>query len=379
MVQRNSVGNRLIQALAVVALLVGSIRAPASTLSDVAAAMPAGSWAELTGMAGWNSGGILNPLNVTGCRTGDYITQFAEKAAWDPVGRRVLFIGQTHGDCYAGRFVILSEVTNGWTQGPWPPGICQSGTASNPCFSHAYDHNTVDPTTGDMYFRQAFTSKFFRFRNGAWTTIPQPSAGGFQCCGALEYFPDLGRLIFIDGDWGVWAYNPTTNGWTALANTNVSNAVAGVPNLPMISYNNFAIYNPVHKILLFGGGTSRLYKMSANGTIATLRAPPFELAVTRSVISVDPVTGHFIVLSGASMHQYDVTTDTWQQVATTVPATLRELNGVGDGLIQAPITSYGVVMYIKYFNSESKVYLYKHSPSAPPPPRPMPPTQIAVQ
>jgi hypothetical protein len=334
-----------------------------TVLSDLASQMQPGTWAELTGMSGWNSGGVLNPLDVSGCTTGDYITQFAEKAAWDPIGQRVMFVGQTHGNCYAGRFVIYSNSTNAWTQGPWMPGVCQSGTPTSPCFSHAYDHNTADPATGDMYFRQAFTNQFFRFRNGAWSSIPAPpAAANLQCCGVLEYFPDMHRVIFIDGDWGVWSFDPSSSAWTPLANTNGANAIPGLPNLSMISYQNFGLYNPVKKVLLFGGGTN-LYKMSPTGTLTTLAAPPVTLEVTASVISVDSVSGDYIVLSGSTMYRYDVTTDTWSQVNTIVPSTLTALSGVGDGLIQAPITSYGVIMYIKYNYSSSKVYIYKHASS----------------
>lgn len=355
-----------LRAIAVLAAAVfaglGSSVTSAGALRDLATSMPAGSWAELTSMNGWNSGAVL-VASEFGCTSNDYITQYAEKAAWDPVNDRVLFVGQAHGTCYGGRFVMYSESSNSWSKGPWPSGVCQSGTATSPCFSHAYDHNTTDPRNGDMYFRQAFTMRFYRFRSGEWASIPAPPTGGSQCCGALEFFPDMDRLIFIDGDWGVWAFNPSTNAWTAVANTNLTNQVAGLPNVPMISYNNFALYNRVQKTLLFGGG-SNLYKMSSSGAITKLRAPPVSLGVTQTVISVDPVSGKHILLTNSATYEYDLPSDTWRTLSTTVPATLKALDGVGDGLVQAPITEYGVIMFIKYDNAGSKVYLYKHSPSA---------------
>lgn len=358
----------LLVAVATLGAVFSAHTASAGALGSLASSMPAGSWAELTPMGGWNSGGILVPSEF-GCGANDYITQYAEKAAWDPIGERVLFVGQAHGNCYGGQFVIYSESANTWSKGPWPSGVCQSGSASNPCFSHAYDHNTVDPATGDMYFRQAFTMKFFRFRNGAWASIPAPPAQSYQCCGALEYFPDLGRLIFVDGDWGVWAFNPATNSWTQLANTSTANAGAGLPNLPMTSYNNFALYNPGQRVLLFGGGRS-VYKLSASGSISAMKSPPVSLGATNSVISVDPSSGKYIVLSGSSVYQYEVSTDVWAQVSTTIPSTLQAMGGVADGLVQAPITKYGVIMYIKYNFGGSKVYLYKHSESTASLPKP---------
>jgi len=353
----------------------------ATAFGDVANSMQPGTFAAVSAMNGWNNGGILTPTDVSGCTTSDYITEYADKAAWDPVGQHVYFVGQVHGNCYAGRFVIYTDSNSTWSQGPWPSGICQSGTASSPCFSHAYGHNTVDPTTGDFYFRQAYTTQFFRYRNGAWSSLPSPATQSSQCCGALEYFKEMNRLLYLDGDWGLWAFNPANNSWTQLANTHVANGTPGLPNLDMPSTIVFAVYDPVQQFVLFGGG-SNLYKLSATGTITTMRAPPVLLGVTNAVTSVDPVGGKYIVLSGSSMYQYDPSTDTWTQLAIPLPSVLTAMGGVGDGLVAADVTTYGVIMYMKYDGTSSQVYLYKHSPSAPvqpAPPKPDPPGNVTVQ
>ena len=52
-----------------------------------------------------------------------------------------------------------------------------------------------------------------------------------------------------------------------------------------------------------------------------------------------------------------------------VPAVLSGLSGYGDGLVAAPISTYGVIMYVKYDFSNSAVYLYKHSASETPLPQ----------
>ena len=77
-----------------------------------------------------------------------------------------------------------------------------------------------------------------------------------QCCGALEWFPDQGRLIFIDGDWGGWSYDPGSNSWTHLFRTN-GNDGSGLPQYPMASYTNFAEYSKLG-FLVFGGGQQHL-------------------------------------------------------------------------------------------------------------------------
>jgi len=340
--------------------------------------MQPGTFAELTPMNGWNNGGILNPLDVSGCMPSDYITQYSDKAGWDPINQRILYLGQTHGECYAGRFVSYDVGTNSWAELPWPSYICQSGTQSSPCFDHAYDNNAVDPATGDFYYRNYNSLTFLHFHNGSWTKLSQPATQNFQCCSALEFFPEMNRLLFLDGDWGLWAYNPSNGSWAALANTNGANAVAGLPNLPMSSTAVFAHYDPVLKIVLFGGGT-HLYKLNSSGVITTLKTPPAALGPTNAVVASDPVGGKFIVLAGSAMYQYDASTDTWTQLAISVPTVLSGLDGVGDGLVSADIPLYGVIMYIKYDNASSKVYLYKHSPSPPVLPFPDAPTNVSVQ
>jgi hypothetical protein len=333
------------------------------SLGPLAASMSAGQWTELISMNGWNQGGILSPLEF-GCTTSDYITQYAEKAGWDPIMKRLFFVGQSHGNCYAGRFIIYESNTNSWSVGPYPPGICQSGTANNPCFAHGYSHSTVNPKTGEFYYRHSYTMKFYKFFNGVWTAIPAPNTQSSVCCGALEYFPDMDRLIFVEPDWGVWSYNPATSQWTQLANTNGANAQPGLQNLPMSSGSNFARYNPVKKVLMFGGGT-KFYKMNQSGVITTVSNPQgIVMGSNLGVINADPVSGKFIALSDSnpSMYEYNVDTDAWTLLTNKpVPAVLRNMIGYSDGLISTPISNYGVTMYIKYSFGNSKVYLYKHA------------------
>lgn len=352
--------------------------AGASALGDLAASMQPGSFAQLTPMTGWNSGSVLSPLSMAGCTSGDYVTSYADKAAWDPTQRRVLFLGQAHGQCYGGEFVIYDDATNAWSVGPWPSGICQNGTSTNPCFDHAYDNNTVNPATGVFYYRDYGSPTVLQYQNGAWSALPKIPAQDMQCCSALEFFPPLNELIFIDGDWGVWAYSLSKGSWTQLANSDVANGTPGLPNLPMAPTSVFAEYNPVQQTLLFGGST-HLYKMNASGQITTLNPAPMTLGPANTVVSVDPVGGKYLVLSGSSMYQYDVTTDTWTQLAIAVPPALMGLGGVGDGLVAADLPTYGVVMYIKYNNASSVVYLYKHSPTPAAAVKPLPPTAVQAK
>jgi hypothetical protein len=55
-----------------------------------------------------------------------------------------------------------------------------------------------------------------------------------------------------------------------------------------------------------------------------------------------------------------------------------ELNGPGDGLVNAPVTNYGVIMYVKYTGDATQTWLFKLSPSSNDQRAPQPPTGLSA-
>src|SRR5215472_15909141 len=103
--------SRLLCSLAAGGLWLGMpATAHATYLSSTAIAMAPGTFQELTGMTAWNNGAIFNPIQL-GCTNGDWITEYANKATWDPVGLAFRFQGAAHGNCYAGKFVAYSDAS----------------------------------------------------------------------------------------------------------------------------------------------------------------------------------------------------------------------------------------------------------------------------
>src|SRR3989304_247049 len=74
------------------------------------------------------------------------ILQYASKAKWDPFTKRFLFIGQGHYSSQ--KFISYTEATNTWAEEPRPSWDC----SATGCISHAYEHNTIDPATGNFYY-----------------------------------------------------------------------------------------------------------------------------------------------------------------------------------------------------------------------------------
>jgi hypothetical protein len=331
-----------------------------SSLSQLAASLTPGTWGVLN-TTGFGGGSILE---TPAAGSGDSITNYADKAVWNPNTRQFMFMGAPHYQPH--KFVIYSADSNTWSTGPLA-NSCQTTGAG--CPSHAYDHNTINPATGEMYFRLVGTSQVYRLPQGAssWIALPLIPMTSFQCCGALAWFPERNQLVFFDGDWGIWAWSPSTNAWTHLAETN-GNDNTSLPKLPMASYSNFAHYDPIHNVILFGGtsgSTNYLYKYSSNGTFTRLADGPLPLYISETIFVVDPVSGKFLVFGNNNLYyEYDVSANTWTQRSSSIPPPIwgggeGPANAVFDTIV-APISTYGVVMFVRYNFSNSQIYIYKH-------------------
>ena len=321
-----------------------------AVMEALSSQMKAGTWAELDSTS-FNNGDMLKVDSAI-----DYITQYADSAAWDPIAKRFLFMGQAHGMGSGARFVIYTDSDNTWRKGPLP--LSCLGEPYSSCIGHAYDHNTIDPTTGDLYYRHYHGTTIYRYSAGSWSQLTDAPANVVRligtCCAAIEYFPEMGGLIVVAGGLGeVAIFNKQTNQWSQLA--------AG---LQMGPYSNFIEYNPVHKVVIFGGGnTSDVYKLDSSGRITKMKNAPVSLGIQRSLVSVDPVSGKYLVLSDQGrFYEYDITADSWRTL-NLPPFWGSTFVGTGsiDGVIEAPVTTYGVVMYVVYNYGQSKVYLYKHA------------------
>lgn len=316
-----------------------------TVLGDLAAQMQPGTWAQLPTI-GFNSGALLETCG------GSNIVEFADSATWDPISRQVLFYGASHGTCYGQKLIIYNDATNTWQTGPLYPGSC---SGRDGCFEHAYNQNALNPLTGDFYYRPYGSLKIHKYTtNGTqqWSTpTSQVPNGSSQCCGAIEYFPEMNGLIWVNGAIkSVFRFVESSGQWVTLGT-----------NLPMGDYDNVIEYNPVHKVILFGGGRGNdriLYKLNAQGTITRLQDAP--LAIPGSVnglLSVDPASGKYLAFQpGGRYYEYEITNDTWKLMSTTHPLT--DAYGYFE-LAETAIPLYGVVMFVMH--KPAGIYIYKHA------------------
>ncbi len=94
-------------------------------------------------------------------------------------------------------------------------------------------------------------------------------------------------------------------------------------------YHNLSSYNPVHHIMIFGGGNGSqdLYRLDGDGTTARIADPPRTIGIgyddvgNRSILTVDPASGDYLVYwSADGIYGYDVAADAWSRVDVSVPA-----------------------------------------------------------
>ncbi len=319
-----------------------------TSLSDLAVQLKPGEWGELA------TNNINVALGETSGKTatGDIIP-YAEGVVWDPVSRQVLFIGSDHNyykESYISRrFVSYSDATNSWTIRSNPPWFQPSG-------GHAYDHNAIDPIGREFYHYDYLTTTIHRYNidTNAWSTLPRVPTTLYLPLSSITYVPELQGMFFVDTYGSAFLFSRSTGSWSSLGKWSG------------LDYHNFAEYNPVHKVVLFGGGSgsSKLYKLSASGVITPLNDAPLVLEVARMELTADPVSGDFLVLSqDGTFRAYDVTTDSWRTLPSA-PASVRDRADKPEmHVVATPIDTYGVVMYVSCDGPDCRVNIYKHTAS----------------
>jgi len=333
----------------------------ASVLSDTVAQMQPGEWRTLT------------PANVSAINNASNWAVYADSATWDPISHKLLFLGSYHGTGY--KFPIYSESTNSWSAGPALPNI----PFSQIFVGHGYDFNTID-TNGNFYYRISddlynyvrsqipSAQQMFKYNIAAntWTAIPPNSLkNATTCCEGIAYFPERGGIVYPDSSGKIWFFSDSNQQWSLIS------TIAGWG-----STWNFTEYNPVHKIVLFGSSTGKLFKMDSAGTVTPLNNIPITIydgSGFTGHVTVDPASGDFLVLtaSGTSpntftLYAYNILSDTWRLAANQPPSSM-----IG-AVVSAPVSTYSVNMFASCgmyaADCDGKIYLYKHSSSSATPP-----------
>ena len=325
---------------------------PSTELENVASGMPANSWAELK-----TNGFQWEKIHTCGTGCTSNLFAYSDNAVWDPTSKQLLFLGASHYGPW--RFVAYSAISNTWSVINNLPNPCMSDPVAytSNCIGHGYDNNAIDVQKGYFYHHQSNTYRVFKYDigNDIWSELPElphPYDTRKGHGTALEYFPEMGGLIRVYSG-SVRFFDEQTNTWSLLAK-----------DVPMGSYHNIAKYNPVHKVILLGGGNNgfrTIHRLDATGKITQLNPAPIDLSSgTSSVETVDPVSGKYLVMNDDVFYAYDIMSDSWELLNAPVPW--------GDGtnwsisrVVATPVSEYGVTMFVKGWDyKDGQVFLYKH-------------------
>jgi hypothetical protein len=322
-----------------------------TSISDLAARLKPGEWGRLDTL-GFDGGNIL----IT--PEGGSILEYTNELSWDPTRRLLNLAGAARGSGGYGpinqRWIQYSEATNSWSAKPELPFWMGA---------HMYDHAALDSLTGDYYIRKTDTDQVWRIEpNGSsWLQITSLPVSNPYGIAPLEYFPELGGIVFVGGaetmgDSRFYLYQRGAGAWEQLDASAVT----------MGLYHSVAEYDPVHRVLYFGGGagqdgdTRDFYLLDANKNIKRLANAPFTYAVQNVISVVDPVTGNLLFFSDRqpnSFFEYQYNSNTW--IERQLSSSFRTTDGYGNqSAVGTALPEYGVLLFV---HLRDGVWLYKHS------------------
>jgi len=277
----------------------------ATELSDLAESMAPGTWAELNTTnftANGAYGGGAPSTNGT-----DYIVNFGDDAVWDTAANELLFLGAGHGGPRG--FMKYSAATNAWSKMQIPPFH----------ISHTYQNNALDQENRILYHNPGNTAQVYPYdiATGTWgPSLPSFSSSKKLFGSAMDFFPELGGLVHFAKN-RLDLFNISTNRWSSLSNS----TDAG-------NYHVVAQYNPVHKVMLIGGGErftntpsrnerKRLYRLDASGDLTLLGLAPFNVGTAESAMAIDPVSGDYLIAGkDGAFYSFDIVNDIWTDLGT---------------------------------------------------------------
>ena len=337
-------------------------------LGPLAASMAPGTWAQLTVS---NQNAVLADTGASGTPL-----HYCNSMPWNPVSKCIEIVaGDHHGATPSMRHLRYLDATNGFSEPQASPVV--------PGIGHGYDHNTVNPTTGDLYHRLYNSQSVARKALGAssFSNIPDWNAGGWiqvaigSCWwsgsfagggaqGSLIIF-NSGNAVNAPTDGQITAYNPLTNAWFFNQSSMAPNYGSGS------TYHSVIEYSSVKNVAVYGGGNAapnKLWRLNSDRTFTVMPDVPTGKAVgmQRGIICADPITGNFLLLSAGELWELNPSgSGTWtRQTGTRVPPA-----GVGipgptnpQPVICSSIDDYGVVAYITQpSQTGGTFFLYKHA------------------
>ena len=331
--------------------------------------MPAGTWARIKVP---NQNEILGVGNVSGT-----MLHYSNSMPWNTVTKVIEILGMDHNwpaglrhvryDPPSNRFILVQEGVDG------------------KAIAHGYDHNALNPYTGDLYHRvySGFTGTISSKKKvlGAATFVDLPGvsapdqvaigtawwSGPFDGAGPQGAFMifNSGNAVGSANDGQILAYDPLKGRWFL-------NRQGMAPRYARngATYHSVMEYSRRKNVAVYGGGgaaPTRLWRLNADRSVAAMpdTPPGKEVGIQHGLLVDEPVTGNFLLLSAGELWELDPDgAGTWtQQTGARAPPP-----GVGNpgpshpqAMVVSSIPDYGVIAVITQpSHGGGTFYLYKH-------------------
>ena len=329
--------------------------------------MAPGTWAQLNVS---NQNAILGVGSVSGT-----MLHFCNSMPWNPQSKVIEIIGMDHS-YPALRHVRYDVATNLFVLVADNSGLGQA---------HGYDHNAVNPYTGDLFhrlysgFSGSISARKKVLGGSSFVAIPSVATSEQVAIGATWWSgPFVGGgsqgsfMIFNSGnsvgnanDGQILAFDPLTNTW-------FYQQQGKAPFFGNDStYHSVIEYSPNKNVAVYGGGNAapnRLWRLNSDGSFIAMPNVPAGKAVgiERGLLINEPVSGNFLLLSAGELWELDPSgSGTWtQQTGSRTPPA-----GVGipgpvnpQAVIVSSVSDYGVVVFITEPNGGNggTFFVYKH-------------------
>jgi hypothetical protein len=300
-------------------------------------------------------------LNIDG--QGFSILQYGSSGVYDPFRGQCRFTGKRSSDGAPYRFLIYDEASHSWSINTtvWPGGEANQN-------GHGYDHNTMDPLTGNHIVRPYNSRDIWIWNGATWSSGTQlPAAVTDTSASSLTWHPKVGNngaLIYVDRR---RIYKLVSGTWTQIQSFgSVSGSIHAVSE-----------YNANSDLLVFGCGNTdtAMRKMTSLEVISDIADPGlnFGSSELHGLFIADPTGRGFIgwKKETTSWRHYNPDTNQWTPLTPSVGSGASPQNGVpplssaatGRHSICFSIDAYGVMMFVQYTGGSTgaDVWLYRHT------------------
>ena len=323
-----------------------------TALSELAKSMKPGTWAELS---------TIDAHATFDSEGASVLAGSGDELVWDEEGRRAYFLGEaSSGGTALSRFISFSAESNAWEQLAYPSWAPLTG------FMEASEHHAIDGAGRTLWYVHPAAGEdtqlyAYDLDGRGWTAQPPLSTPSWDVSvtSALSFFPGRDSLVLHSAQWD--------GQHSALFEFRAGSWMdPRLFDMPGGLNASFAHYNPVHDLIWFGGGDmSASQRLADDGEATPAAAAPagVRLDIRASVITVDPATGDYLVMTdGAGFWQYDAVANAWRQIAASTPLEDYGQDTPLASAVATPVGNYLVVMVAQHrVSGDSKVWLYKHA------------------